>query len=202
MHVGELRAVEEAVRIAGIEVELVEAREFRALSSTEAPQGILLVCEQDEADLEQLAAGEGRLLVLDALQDPGNVGTLVRSSVAFGFSGVIALDGTADPWGPKVVRASAGAVTRARMVRAGAAETLEALRVTSRTLLVASPGGPALTNGVGPKVALVVGNEGVGIRDEIRAAADSIVSIPMSGPIDSLNAGIAGSILMHDLIRK
>ena len=88
------------------------------------------------------------------------------------------------------------------MVRAGAAETLEALRVTSRTLLVASPGGPALTNGVGPKVALVVGNEGVGIRDEIRAAADSIVSIPMSGPIDSLNAGIAGSILMHDLIRK
>jgi len=196
------RAIEERLRAAGIEVDVVEKDAFDAVSATESPQGFLLVCEQDEAELDEVVSGEGPVLVLDAVQDPGNVGTLVRSAVAFGFCGVIALDGTADPWGPKVVRSSAGAVLRARIARAAAAEAVEALGVAGRTIVVAAADGPTSRLTGGPTTALVVGNEGAGVRSEIRAAADEVVSIRMSGVIESLNAGIAGSILMYELTKE
>lgn len=196
------RALETRLRNAGIEVETVGVDTFDTVAATESPQGALIVCEQDEAELEELLANEGPVLVLDALQDPGNVGTLIRSAVAFGFAGVVALDGTADPWGPKVVRSSAGTVCRAAIARAPAAEAMMAMKGARRTIVVAAANGvPAGTEDRGD-VALVVGNEGAGVRDEVRAGADATISVRMRGSVESLNAGIAGSILMYELTRK
>ncbi|MGB1779795.1 MAG: TrmH family RNA methyltransferase [Longimicrobiales bacterium] len=196
------RAIGERMREAGIDVDLVEDSAFDALSATESPQGVLLVCEQEGSGLGEVVSAEGPILVLDSLQDPGNVGTLIRSAIAFGFAGVIALDGTADPWSPKAVRSSAGTVLRARIARAGAADAVEALSAAGRTILVAAAG--ATSSGVveGPHTALVIGNEGAGVREEVLASADEVVSIPMFGAVESLNAGIAGSILMYELTRK
>lgn len=194
-------ALEERMRGEGIDVDVVEQDAFDAVSATGSPQGALLVCEQEEAELEEVTSADGPILVLDALQDPGNVGTLVRSAIAFGFAGVIALDGTADPWGAKVVRSSAGAVLRARIARASVEDAVEALGTAGRSVWVASADGPTFGVSEASRTALVVGNEGAGVRDELRAAADAVVSIRMSGAIESLNAGIAGSILMYELTR-
>lgn len=194
-----------------VEVVDVEDEELPGLAGTEQPQGVLLVCEEPEWDVERLP-DSGRVLVLDAIQDPGNVGTLIRSAAAFGFDAVIALDGTGDPWGAKAVRASAGSVFRLPVGRVSCGEALVALDSNGWRILAAAAEGVALRGdgGDGPgrtgrgagKVALVLGNEGAGVRDEVRRAASETVAVRMSGQVESLNVGIAGSILMHELTRE
>ncbi len=185
-------------RLEGNRVEIIDATDADVadLADTEAPQGILLGCEQPASSLEGIKST--RVLVADAIGDPGNLGALVRSAAAFGVSAVVALDGTVDPWNPKVVRASAGTIVRVTMLRASWAE-IDAWRSSRHLdLLVAERGGAA------PELPrrgwmLVVGSEPRGARAEIRAAADRRIAIPMAGGIDSLNAAVAGSILMYAL---
>lgn len=195
--------------------ELVTATdgEMVDVADTEHPQGVLLVCAEPTVDpTEALAglvdgpAGSGpsagpRILVLDAVQDPGNVGTLIRSAVAFAFDLVVVLDGTTDPWGAKAVRAAAGTAFRVPVTRASAAEAVEGLSAAGLPILVASAEGSAAVSPPERGFALVVGNEGVGVREEIRRAAAETVAVPMSGPAESLNVGIAGSILMSDFTK-
>lgn len=177
--------------------------ELDLLSATDHPQGVLLVCEEPEASLEQILAEAGKLLVLDAVQDPGNVGTLIRSAVAFGMSGIVALDGTGDPFGAKAVRAAAGTTFHIPVVRCTAENAVGGFTSIGLPLLVASaegeelPRAPTWANGF----ALVLGNEGAGIREAVRSAATSTIAVEMTGPAESLNVGIAGSILMHELTR-
>jgi TrmH family RNA methyltransferase len=185
-------------RLEGARVEIIDASDadVAELADTESPQGVLLGCEQPTASLESIKST--RVLVADAIGDPGNLGALVRSAAAFGVSAVVALDGTVDPWNPKAVRASAGSIARVTMLRAGWAE-LDAWR-TSRhlDLLVAERGGDAPQP---PRRGwmLVIGSEPRGARQEIREAATRRIAIPMAGGIDSLNAAVAGSILMYAL---
>jgi TrmH family RNA methyltransferase len=173
------------------------------LSATDHPQGVLLICEEPEASFEQLLAEAGKLLVLDAVQDPGNVGTLIRSAVAFGMNGVVALDGTGDPFGAKAVRASAGTTFLIPVVRCTAEEAIGGFASIGLPLLVASAEGEvrrrALTSAKG--FALALGNEGAGTREAVRSAAAGTIAVEMTGPVESLNVGIAGSILMHELTR-
>lgn len=186
----------------GHDVESVEDEDLARLADTRTPQGVLLACREPTTGLDEL---EGRrFLVLDAIQDPGNVGTLIRSAVAFGLDGVVCLDGTVDPWSPKAVRASAGLVFRCAVVLASAPAALARLAELDVPILVASAtGGRASEGGAAGahEFALVVGNEGAGVRPDVRAAAGAEVSVRMTGPVESLNAGIAGSILMHTLSR-
>jgi RNA methyltransferase, TrmH family len=199
---------------------------LEALADTEHPQGVLLVCAEPESTLDGLAGrgahdagrprgggarepGRGRILVLDAVQDPGNVGTLVRSAVAFGLDGVVCLDGTADAWSAKTVRASAGMLFRVPVVRARAEEALGWMRERRIAIVVAAADGLAAdgwrASFDGEDVAglaLVVGNEGAGVRPELREAAHATLAVAMCGPADSLNVGIAGSILMHELTKQ
>ena len=107
--------------------------EFAALSDTEAPQGVLLVCPDPRTDPAHLPSGA--LLVLDGVQDPGNVGTLIRAAAAFGVAGVIALDGTVDPYSTKAVRAAAGAVFRTRVLMASWGEIESNLRARGPLLI-------------------------------------------------------------------
>lgn len=186
----------------GIEIEEEADDVLEALADTEHPQGILMVCAEERPSEAVVAAG-GRYLVLDGIQDPGNVGTLVRACTAFGLDGVLVLDGSADPWSAKAVRAAAGMTFRVPVLKAHAAEALELLRAAGVPLLIADAAGRDVgeTRTVGGW-ALVVGNEGSGPRPALVHEAAQTVRIPMSGPAESLNAAVAGAILLYALTRE
>jgi len=189
-------------RLAALDLVEVDDAELARHSDTETHQGVLLVCDEPAADLDRIAPA-GWYLVLDGVQDPGNSGTLIRAAVAFGLDAVIALGGSADPWSAKTVRASAGMVFRIPMVRATAAEAVSRLAELRVPILVADAAG----EDVGASrhdhgFALVVGNEGAGVRPEIAAAAAATVAVRMPGPAESLNVAMAGAILLHALTRE
>lgn len=189
----------------GIPVEWVDEDTLADLSDTETPSGPLLVCREPEHGLGQIldaAGGGGRYLVLDAVQDPGNLGTLIRAGRAFGLDGALALDGTVDPWNPKAVRAAAGTSFRIPVVKAGWEEVEPALAERDVGLLVAESGGADVAE-VAPERpwALVVGNEGSGPRSGVLGAARERVAVPMPGGAESLNVGVAGAILLYVLSR-
>lgn len=190
-----------AERLAAQECERVEDDELGALADTERPQGVLLVCREPEAGLDRIRGG-GRYLVLDRVQDPGNAGTLVRAAVAFGLAAVVCLDGTVDPWGPKTVRSSAGMIFRIPVVRAEADAAAERLAAEGVPLFVADTEGEDVgEHRRAPSFALVVGNEGAGVREELARRADKRLGVGMPGPAESLNVAMAGSILLHVLTR-
>lgn len=180
----------------GATVERVSDDELRRHADTVTPQGWLAVAPIPRWEWPDLLTGH--VLVLDGVRDPGNVGTLIRAAEALGASGVIALRGTADPWGPKAVRAAAGSSVRfpvaestwdearARLHEAGASVWAAA---ADGTPVVRAPGGAS-------RVALVIGNEGAGVSDVVLRDADRRVAISMAGAVESLNAAVAGAILM------
>lgn len=194
--------VVERLTAGGVEaVEIGEAA-FRSVSDTERGQGLLAVCTQPSWDLEVVRPG-GRYLVLDALQDPGNLGTLVRAAAAFGVAGVLALDGTVDPWGAKAVRASAGMAFRVPLTMTDAAAAVARFARVGVPILVADAAGRDVAAvAVGDQWALVVGNEGGGPRPEVVEAARETVGVPMPGGVESLNAGVAGAILLYALTQE
>ena len=187
-------------RLEGHGVVAVADKALRELSDTQSPQGVLLVCGEPEGSLADL---EGRrFLVLDSVQDPGNTGTLIRAAVAFGLDGVVCLDGTVDPWSPKAVRASAGTVFRSPVVMGRTQELLAVLADLEVPLFVADSSGEDIEAHRGAVAfALVVGNEGRGVRKELRHRVRAFLAVPMTGVAESLNVGVAGSILMHTLTR-
>lgn len=183
---------------------------FRELSGTETPQGILGVFDEPASSLGAWGGGLTPssfevpvYLVLDALQDPGNVGTLLRTAAALGAAGAIVLDGTADPWSPKAVRAAAGELFRLPVARASWPEAHHWLGERGIRLVVADATGSDLrqTGLAAPPhpLALLVGNEGAGPRPEALAAAAAVVALPLARGVESLNAAMAGSILLWAL---
>jgi RNA methyltransferase, TrmH family len=147
---------------------------------------------------------EPLVLVLAAIQDPGNVGTILRSAEAFGASGIISLPGTVSVWNAKAVRASAGSIFRIPVISATVDETLLNLRESGMRILTTTVHGaePAdMINFTGP-VALIIGNEGNGVPDDIASHADSGVTIPCPGPVESLNAAVATSVLLYEACRQ
>ncbi|MGD2068016.1 MAG: RNA methyltransferase [Gemmatimonadota bacterium] len=199
------RRLSERLDDSGLDLVDVGDDELARVADTRTPQGVVLVCAEPGWALDALAPpgrGRPRLLLLDAIQDPGNAGTLMRTAAGFGLDGVVALDGTVDPWGTKTVRASAGAVCDVRVVRADWVETGAWLSSRGVQLLAAEPDG----EDVGalrpePGWALAVGNEGAGLRGDLRRRADLAVRVPMRGDVESLNAAVAGSILLFALTR-
>jgi len=191
-----------AARLAPLDVVSVEESDLDRLTDTEHAQGVLLVCAEPRAGLDTIAAG-GRYLVLDGVQDPGNAGTLIRAAVAFGLDGVVCLDGTVDPWGPKPVRASAGMVFHVPVVRARAEDLLERLHDAHVPLFVADPHGTDVDeHPVKESFAIALGNEGRGVRGTVAEAAEGAVAIRMPGGAESLNVAMAGAILLHALTRS
>ena len=192
----------EVLSRAKFDVVTIEDKELAAHSDTMSPQGILLVCDEPQATLEQLRVRDGGLLVADAIQDPGNLGAMIRSAAAFGLAGLVALDGTVDTWNAKVVRGSAGASFRLPVVRATCAELLSFVAAQDVRLLAAdSIGGDVAASDKSLPWALAIGNEGAGLRVELRQAAADTVTVPMRPDADSLNAGAAAAILCYELTR-
>ena len=188
----------------GPETVEVDDADLAELSDTEHPQGVLCVCTEPGLDLAQLRPRTpATVLLLDGLQDPGNLGTLIRAARAFGVDAVIVLDGSVDPWNPKAVRAAAGACFHTHIARASWAEARPWLEEQHIEILAADPDGDDVRS-FQPcgSWALAVGNEGAGLRADIAAASSKHIAIPMPGTAESLNAGVAGSILLYSLLTR
>jgi RNA methyltransferase, TrmH family len=181
-------------------------RLFATVSATESPQGIAALVRPRAFRFEDLAGGIPLIVVLAGVQDPGNVGTIMRSAEAFGATGVIAAAGTANPLAPKALRASAGSAFRVPLVaRVGLAIALAQLRVAGLKFFAATAREPAQEpeqlDWRGP-AALLVGNEAAGLPEEIERAADARVRIPLAAGVESLNAGVAASVLLYEAARQ
>jgi TrmH family RNA methyltransferase len=199
---------------------------FAGIAGTETPQGVAALFRPPVWELDDVLRGAGPsrggatlVVVLAGAQDPGNVGTILRSAEAFGATGAITTRGTADPWSPKALRASAGSALRLPVLRGMAIPVLLAQLKTVQVRVVAAiagnrPGAPRVPSGLttwdSPRgqdalreaVAIFIGNEGTGLPAEVEHAADATISIPMSGMVDSLNAGVAASLLLYELARQ
>lgn len=178
---------------------------FDHASVTEAPQGIAALVEAPHWRLEAvLDAANPVVLVLAELQDPGNLGTIIRTAEAFGASGILLTPGTVSPWGQKALRASAGSIFRLPVV---ALETLAALERVNEAGIpmyaTAAQGEIPLPDAkLTASIALVIGNEGAGISDSVRRFCAGTIHIPCPGPVESLNAAIAASIVLYETARQ
>ena len=198
------RALKTALEAQGIALAAVSEKTLNELADTEHPQGIAAVIEPRHWKLEDLSLHPRSLvLVLDGVQDPGNVGAMLRTAYALGATGVVALKGTADPTNPKVLRSAMGAIFHFPVVAAGDATFLDWVRDRGLRLLVAEATGAPIseTRRAGP-VALVMGNEGAGIRPALANAAAGRVAIPMPGGAESLNVAVAAGILLWEMLRE
>ena len=202
------KALKAALAAAGVPLVEVSIGELDALADTEQPQGVVAVIEPPTWSLGDLPTGPGSvILVLDAVQDPGNVGTMLRTALGLGAAGLVALSGTAELANPKVVRGSMGALFRLRAVEASPGEFLEWARGAGVRLWVASAKGLPLRRSAldaparRPPVALVLGNEGAGTSPAIEAAAEHRIAIPLAPGVESLNVAVAAGILLYEVLR-
>lgn len=171
------------------------------LAGTRSTQGVFALFETPATDPAPLLATARRILALESVQDPGNVGTLLRSAAAFGFDAVLLGPGCAAPFSPKVLRASMGAAGRLPLgVCADLPAALGALRGRGVACLAAALYKARPLDAVGTQfpggVCVVIGSEGQGLSDAAIAACSAAVRIPMTDRVESLNAGVAGSILL------
>jgi TrmH family RNA methyltransferase len=176
--------------------------------TTENPQPLAALVEPPQWTWAHILGGQGSeaalIVVLAGIQDPGNLGTILRSAEAFGASGVISLPGTVSAWNPKAVRASAGSVFRLPVLATGEQECMEALREAGTKILATTTHGaePAdLVDLAGP-IAFVIGNEGNGVPANLIARSDVRITVPCPGPVESLNAAVAASVLLYEASRQ
>lgn len=182
----------------------ITERELADVAGTDTPQGVVVVAEIPRPRLSDVVLPDRAVIaVLDAVQDPGNFGTVVRSADAFGAACVLTLPGTVDPWNPKSVRAAMGASLRVPIVDTTVPAALEWLRTSGCRILGADAAGVSVEQ-VRPaaRTALALGNEGAGLSEAIRTALDEVVAVPIRGTVDSLNVGVAAGILLYLLTRE
>ena len=185
----------------GILTEEVGAEEFSSAAETESPQGILAIGVVPKHTLDDLSPTSSlRLLVLDAIQDPGNAGTILRTAAALGATATFSLPGTVDLWNAKVVRSGMGAHFH-HLCLSGTWDDLESFRGKHAiTLWAADASGESIDALVPPpRLALIVGNEGGGLSSLSRTRADRLVALPIAASTDSLNVAVAAGILLYEL---
>ena len=194
-----LAQLREAMTTRGVELAEVSEREFASASDTETPQGILAIGRIPERALSALTLTDrARVVVLDAIQDPGNVGTILRTAAAFDVAATVATPGTVDLWNAKVVRGAMGALFRHHAVHASWSELDTFLRDNDVALWGADAAGSPLGDVAAPaKLGIVVGNEGSGLTNDARLRVTHTVSIPTSTTVESLNVAVATGILLY-----
>lgn len=184
-----------------VEVVRVSEREFVSASDTDNPQGILAIAEIPTRSLEALTRQPpSRLLVLDGIQDPGNVGTLLRTASALGCGATLVLPGTVDPWNAKVVRSAVGMQFTHSTISCTEEQLQQFLRDAGVVAWGADASGVLLGAEPAPsRLAVVVGNEGAGLKPSVRDLCAGLVAIPMAAGAESLNVAVAAGILLHAL---
>lgn len=187
--------------------EMVTDAVFAAMSDTQTPQGVLALVRQYEYGIDDILKAEGaaHLMILENLQDPGNLGTILRAGEGAGITGLIMSRDTVDIYNPKVIRSTMGSVFRVPFFYTDdLSATVKELQTRGIRLFAAHLGGKNnyeaedYTGDIG----FLIGNEGNGLTDELSDMADTWVKIPMAGKVESLNAAIAASILMFETARQ
>jgi TrmH family RNA methyltransferase len=179
-----------------------------AALTTETPQAVAALVDAPEWTWDQAlrarADSSPLLVVLAGLQEPGNLGTILLSAEAFGATGIVSLPGTVSAWNPKVVRSSAGSVFRMPVLTADPEEAIARLRTAGVEVLVAAAGARLNADQahLAHAAAFLIGNEGNGVPIEIAELADGEVRIPCPGPVESLNAAVAASVLLYEASRQ
>jgi TrmH family RNA methyltransferase len=187
------------------ETHILDRDVFNSAAGTESPQGIAAVIAtpaRDHADI--FSATNALILIADQLQDPGNMGTLIRSAEAFSATVLITLPQTVSPWNAKSVRASAGSVFRLPIILLSLSDLVTQL-AQHHIALFATAANAELDlpqADLRQSCAIVIGNEGAGLSPEILAAASANIHIPCTGPVESLNAAVAASIILYEVARQ
>src|SRR6266705_1772163 len=197
-----------------VAVEEVGARVLAQLADTDTPQGIIAVIEPRRWTASDFVPAPGAVaLVIDGVQDPGNVGTLIRTAHALGAAGTVVLRGTADPTSPKALRAAMGATFRHPVVALDDTGFIAWARKHSVTLWAAAADGTPLhralpdagrgktDGGHDAPIAVIVGNEGAGVRPQLNAVSTKRVAIPLAQGSESLNVAVAAGILLYEVLR-
>jgi TrmH family RNA methyltransferase len=225
-HLARLESSVSSDRISQVRVVHTTDRLFAGIADTQAPQGVAALVRPKAAAIEDLVRGTALVIVLAAVQDPGNVGTILRAAEAFGATGAVTCSagqlGTANPFSPKVLRASAGSALRLPILR-GVSSTILfpqlrmlglKIHATIATAASAADGAPFSPRVLQPwqadwksPVAIVIGNEGAGLPEDVLRSADALVSIPQSrtaesAGFESLNAAMAATILLYEAMRQ
>ncbi len=192
---------EKAARRSGATLQRVAARLFEQLSVVENSQGVLALVSPEASSLVQVLAATGPVLIVDRLQDPGNVGTILRSAEAFGAAGVLLTPGSASLHNPKTIRASAGSIFRVPAASAGPRAIVEALRSGGRTLYAA-----VAREGASPadcdlaSAAIAIGSEAHGVSADLLGVAEPL-TIP-TRRVESLNAAAAATVILDEAARS
>lgn len=184
----------------GVDVEEVSTSVMKAISETEAPQGILAVLESTQLPITNSL---NFILIPDQIRDPGNLGTLLRSAAATGAQAVLIPPETTDAFAPKVLRSGMGAHFKLPIHSMNWDEIRNVIKSAGLQVFVADMDGQSCWEvDLRQPVALVIGNEAEGASESARGVANGKISIPMSGMMESLNAGVAGSVLMFEVVRQ
>lgn len=192
------RSLVERLSSRGIEVEEVSETLMKSLSDTETPQGLLAVLEISSQSISSLL---NFVLIPDQIRDPGNLGTLLRTAAATGVQAVLLPPETTDAFAPKVVRSGMGAHFRLP-IHSMTWEEIRGHTKNMRVYLADMDGRSCWETDLRQPLALIVGGEAEGASEEAREVATEKISIPMTGNMESLNAGVAGSVLMFEVIRQ
>jgi TrmH family RNA methyltransferase len=195
-----------------VETLLVPDKLFDSVVSTESPQGVAALVRLKEFSLDDLIERltVGPIIALAGLQDPGNLGTVLRSAEAFGSAGIILGEGTVSPFNSKVVRASAGSIFRLPIIhnhgksKINLEEIIAELRAQKIRLIATSShkGTPLDQADLKTPAAIFFGNEGAGLPRDLMAQMDESVAIPHASRVESLNAGVAASIVLYEAARQ
>lgn len=205
VYVSESFMKENADSVQRYDYQIVSDSVFKKLSDTVTPQGILAVVKQKKYTMQDLFNtihdGKNCFVILDRIQDPGNLGTIVRTGEGAGINGIIMSSTTVDLYNPKVIRSTMGSVYRVPFVIVDdLPSAIEQLKGKGITAYAAHLKGEAYNKEAFPaKTALLIGNEANGLSDEVSVKADRLIKIPMQGKVESLNAAVATAILMYQV---
>ena len=175
---------------------IVNEKIKNSISQTESPQGIFAIVKMKEFSIE---FRDKRFVILDRIQDPGNLGTIIRTSDAAGFNTIILDKGSVDPFNPKVVRSSQGSLFHLKIINFDIKRIIEELKDRGVKILGTSPKGDKIYTDVNirDRLAIVFGNEAKGIRDEILSMCDETIRIPIYGRAESLNVSVSSGIILY-----
>ncbi|HTR64606.1 MAG TPA: RNA methyltransferase [Terriglobales bacterium] len=191
---------------ANVETVVLPDKLFASTVPSETPQGVAALVRMKQSSLDDVIvkALAGPLIAIAGVQDPGNLGTILRSAEAFGAAGVILGEGTVSPFNTKVVRASAGSIFRLSLARTKLADALGQMRAHGIRLIATSShrGTPLPEAKLEPPLAIFIGSEGAGLPKNLLAEMDELVAIPHSPQVESLNAGVAASIVLYEIARS
>lgn len=189
-----------------VETVMLPDKLFASSVSSEGPQGVAALVHMKERKFEDILnrLDAGPVVALAGLQDPGNLGTILRSAEAFSAAGILLGEGTVNAFNSKAVRASAGSIFRLPVLHQNLSSALPILRERGVRVLATSShkGTPLPEANLGGPLAVLLGNEGAGVSRDLLAQVDETIAIPHSPQVESLNAGIAASIVLYEVARQ